>query len=470
MPEKDLSPAFNKSGHISFTPVIVVPPSGGDDTQELTDAITSAEPGTIIKLLAGEYHVGFMEIYNFSGSLIGAGREKTIISLIAPISMDSQMTNNQTPGWWRMIGGDFIISDMTFRTPDGFLTDDYDPYFLGRDLYSVFMINNYNDVYYHPEGPAQKAKFERINFYGGTNPDMNQDVAWVSDHNVCMGIWIGVDYYWPADDLSYPLTAGDYVITNCYFDHFITAVEGFSLGERAIMKLNACKIDNCFWPLYFTANYNSNILITNNMLLNSTMYDLVIEDVDYSFLQSTPVNPLSRCKYTVMNNIFSVTNQIPSLVLCDTWVAVNPEERLPMQLLINGNQFNLSNGSSGILAINSQNAVISNNRFKGSCSTGIMVDGSLTDRSGTLSLDPDKAYAKNCHLMLNSFTGLRSDEADIILGSRSQNCTVVGSAKDKVIDDGTGNKVIGLRPIYKRYNIHTTFHDNFRMWHSRGHH
>jgi len=467
LPGAAMPPGFNQNGFPNLY-ITVVPPSGGDDTEALTEAITSAKPGTTVKLLTGEYHVGLMEIYNFNGKLVGAGKDKTIIILQTPLPIISQVEKNQTPGWWRMIGGDFVISDMTFRIPDGFPTDDYDPVFFGRDLYSIFMVNNYNDTYYHPEG-RQNAKFERIDFYGGTNPDMSQDVAWVTENNVWLAVWIGIDYWWPADGLVYPLTIGNYTITNCSFDNLLNGAEGFTLGELANMKVNACRFDNIYIPLYFTANYNSEIFITNNLFLNSTESDIVIEDIDYDYLPSTPIKQLKKCKYTLMNNIFSVTNPITSLILYDTWVAKTPAERLPMQFMVRGNQFNLSDGSSGILAINSQNASISNNRFRGSCSTGIMVDGALTDRFGMEELDPAKAYAVSCQLTMNNFTGLQSGEADIILGTRTKYCTVVGSANDVVIDNGIKNKIVGPGSVNKKFGFSaTTDNTNIMLWHNRG--
>ena len=132
------SDAFNKGMPVNV-PIIVVPPNkdgDGDDTEELTAAFTAAKPGTVIKLLPGEYHVGYMEVYGFQGSIIGAGREKTIIILKPSIDQISQKDDNQTPGWWRVIGGDIKISDITFKTPDGFLSDedDYLPDF-GSDLF-----------------------------------------------------------------------------------------------------------------------------------------------------------------------------------------------------------------------------------------------------------------------------------------------------------------------------------------------
>ena len=180
---------------------------------KLTEALSTATPGTMIKLLEGEYQVGYIEIYGFKGSIVGAGRDKTILTLKTPINQADQNNNNQASCWLRVTGGDLIVSDMTFRTPDGFLSNDgeFIPAY-GSDLFSIFILNNYNDEYYHPEEPAQKFVAERCSFIGGINPDMSKEGWWSTDHNTYIGIWVGVDYVWPKDGVDYPLTKGDY----CY--------------------------------------------------------------------------------------------------------------------------------------------------------------------------------------------------------------------------------------------------------------
>jgi hypothetical protein len=42
--------------------------------------INGAQPGSMIKLLAGEYHVGYMAIYGFKGSIVGAGRDLALMA------------------------------------------------------------------------------------------------------------------------------------------------------------------------------------------------------------------------------------------------------------------------------------------------------------------------------------------------------------------------------------------------------
>ena len=57
------------------------------------------------------------------------------------------------------------------------------------------------------------------------------------------------------------------------------------------MKVADCKMNNCMWPLYFAANYNARITISDNTFNNSWEYDIFIEDTDFGFLPNTTVNP-----------------------------------------------------------------------------------------------------------------------------------------------------------------------------------
>ena len=62
------------------------------------------------------------------------------------------------------------------------------------------------------------------------------------------------------------------------FEHFLDGVEGFSLGEEATMTVSTCNFNNNMWPLFFTANYNSKVFITDNKFNNSWEYEIAIED------------------------------------------------------------------------------------------------------------------------------------------------------------------------------------------------
>ena len=451
-------------------PVIVVPPDedgDGDDTEELVAAFAAAEPGSVIKLLPGTYYVGYIELYGFQGSITGAGREKTIIILKPSIDQVTQNNANKTAGWWRMIGGDIKMSDMTFKTPDGFLSDegDYEPNY-GSDLYSMFMINNYNDEYYHPE-KSQNILVKNCNFIGGINPDITKDGYWTTDHNAWLGFWVGVDYVWPKVELDYPLTKGEYVFKDCYFEHLLNGVEGFSLGEHATLTVTSCRLQNNYCPLIFIANYNSRLFITDNIFTNSQEYEIIIDDTDAGYLSHTSIKPLKRCSYVITGNQFSGVS-VSSILLGDTWIGTDPTQRLPMLFTIKGNRFKLRGSGTAITALNSQDPVIRNNSFQGTGDIGIYINGGITKDFFGIPI-PNEVYAKNALILGNNFSGLKTTTAAVVLGEKTMNCTVVGTGKEKVIDDGINNKVTGMKKVPGGHQFGPDIRDNIRMWQGRGH-
>ncbi len=239
----------------------------------------------------------------------------------------------------------------------------------------------------------------------------------------------------------------------------MNSVEGFSLGENAEMKVSSCKSNNCFVPLYFTANYNSKISILNNTFSNSTGWgDMVIEDNDWGFLFKTEIKPLKRCEYFVYGNTFNTTAAIPSIITNDHWVYLGPTERLPMLLDIKNNVFNLAEGSNGINLNNAQDAMVKNNRFKGVCQSGIAVDGFNLS-------DPENVpFAKNVLMQGNNFSNLTSSAANVYLGEKSMDCTVVGSKTDgKVIDEGVNNAITGMQKGKPGLKIGPSIADNHRL-------
>jgi hypothetical protein len=443
-----------KNGHKKGA-VITVLPNGADDTENLLQAFADAAivgPGTTIKLVEGEYFANYIEVYDFHGSLIGAGKERTIIKLFDKIDIESQEIENKGTTWWRMIDGDIRISDMSFLVPDGIVTTGDDLWY-GTDLGAIFMFNNYNDEYQHPEN-SQNVLVENVNFTGGRD---NGEGTWGTTDNVILPVWIGSDCVWPRSDLEYPLTKGNYVIKDCNFEKSLNAAEGFSLGEDATMSVSSCKFNGLYAALYFTANYNSKIFIKNNTFSNTTsMCDLLIEDIDWGFLSSSVIDPVQRCQYSVTGNVFNGSSSIPSIITRDHWVYLGTGERAPMLIEIKNNVFKLVEGGSGISLNNSQDAVVRNNRFSGSCTSGIAVDG-FTWGAG------DIPFAKNVLMLGNNFSYLNSSVANIYLGVNSMDCTIVGLKTDgKVVDEGVNNKIVGMQKGKPGHHVGPTIKDNFK--------
>lgn len=463
----DLPGSNLKSAHGGT--VITVLPNGSDDTENLLDAFAQAAasgPGTTIQLVEGDYYAGYIAVYDFHGSLVGAGRDKTIFHLIPGIDAQFIWDKNQYDAWWRMIGGDITITDMTFKTPDGILIDDVliNPLMIGKDLFTLFVFANYNDEYYHPE-ESQRVVVKRVDFYVGyDNPE--DGGVWKTDHNALIGIWMGADFLWPLDGVDYPLVSGDFSIEDCYFEHILDGAEGSGLGVDAVMKINSCVTEKCYMPFFFTCNFNSSIFITNNIFLNTDgSADILIDDNDWGLLFSSNVELIKRCEYCISGNILNTGPGISSILSFDYLVDLGSVKRLPMLLTIKDNVFNLEEGSIGISLNNSQDAVISNNRFTGECMAGIYVDGV------SMSYPPGEIpFAKNVLALGNNFSRLSSSASNVYLGEHSMDCTVVGSKTDgNVADLGVNNKITGMNQGKPGVKIGPTIRDNFRLVRGMGH-
>jgi hypothetical protein len=462
-PESGLSPSLIK-GYPVCPPVIVVPPDqdgDGDDTDDLLAAVSSAAPGSVIKLTEGIYHVGSLEIFGFEGSFVGAGKDKTIILPSGLIKSDEQLARNLMPAWWRIIGGNVTITDLTFKTGDGALQNLQDPFY-NKILLSLLTINNYNVDYPYDSQPMNFF-IKNVNFICGS---LDQEDGYLGTlYNVLMPLWIGMDYWVPIPNI--PLTRGKYDIVNCYFENSYEGPEFFSLGENATGTMDRIRTYGCGMGIYCTANFNSKIYLTNNVFTNSLINDVFIEDNDWGLISNTV--PFKRCLYVVTGNTFNSSPGISSLVFKDSWGLIHPDKYQPILAMVKNNMFTLAEGSTGVSCLNSIDPQVMNNRFTGTSSTGVYIDGAMVYDPLTYE-ELGTGWAKNALLLGNNFTGLNATTADIVLGENSKNCTVVGNGKESVVDYGTNNIIVGMKR--KPYDQHfgLTIRDNFRMWHRSGHH
>ena len=473
-PGLDSSLALSR-GYPAHGPVVVVPPNkdGDDDgdTDDLMNAINSAEPGTIIKLTEGTYKVGFLEILGFKGQIAGAGRDKTLISPDGQIEVIPQQAQppaglNLLPTWWRIIGGDVTISDLTFKTGDGVLISDLDEAY-GKTLASLIVVNNYYEYFEKDDPQPMNFTIKNVNMVCGKIEPV-EDSYLGAGYNVLMPLWMGMPYWWPPVE-GIDLTKGSYNVINCYFENGFDGFEFFSLGEEATGTADRIVTNGCGYGIYCTANFNSRISITNSTFRNSVWYDVFIEDNDWGLVGGDIA--YKRCQYLLAGNTFNVSPGIQSVVFQDGRNIMYPDfNSEPTLAMIKNNVFNLKEGSSGISLLNNSDGQVRNNRFTGSGNTGVYVDGA--DIYNIWVNPPEfiaKGISKDALILGNNFTGLTPATADIVLGENSMNCTVVGNGKESIVDNGTGNKIVGMKKHTGGYHAGPTIRDNFRMWHGMRH-
>jgi hypothetical protein len=460
VPGSDVSPVLSKGYH-AISPVIVVPPdqdADGDDTDDLLAAIESAAPGSVIKLTEGIYHVGYLEIFGFKGSLVGAGKDKTIIFPAGLIKTDEQMARNMLPAWWRIIGGNVSISDLTFKTGDGVLQNVQDPY-LNKILASILIVNN-NNAYYSNDNQPMNFLIKNVNFIcGSLDP---ADGVYGTVYNVLMPLWIGTDYLFPTQNMT--LTGGKYEMSSCYFENSFLGIELFSFGENATGTIDRIRTKGCCMGVYCAANFNSKIFLANNVFTNSSWNDIFIEDNDWGWFSN--ITPFRRNLFVLTGNTFNSSPGISSLLFKDSWGLVHPDKYQPTQAVIKNNLFNLSEGGTGISCLNSIDARVSDNRLTGSGSIGIYIDGAMVYDPLTYA-ELGTGWAKKALLLGNNFTGFNATTADIVLGENSANCTVIGNGNESVVDKGTDNKIVDIKMKPYDQHIGPMPRDNFRRVHFR---
>jgi hypothetical protein len=81
---------------LAADPIAILPSgdaTGQTDAEALQAALSDATPGTVIQLAEGTYYLNHVLLTeNFHGTIQGAGREKTVITIVGELWMDTPKT------------------------------------------------------------------------------------------------------------------------------------------------------------------------------------------------------------------------------------------------------------------------------------------------------------------------------------------------------------------------------------------
>jgi hypothetical protein len=100
----------------------------------------------------------------------------------------------------------------------------------------------------------------------------------------------------------------------------------------------------------------------------------------------------------------------------------------------------------------------------GTAGRGIYVDGAMVYNPWTYE-ESGVGVAKNVLIIGNNYSGLNTTVADIVLGEKSMNCTVVGNGNESVIDNGTDNNITSMKKRPGGHHTNPIISDKFRMMH-----
>jgi hypothetical protein len=351
--------------------VFTVTPGGGDDTPALLQAFEDAKAagtGSVVMLVEGEYHVGYMEIYDYYGSVQGAGKGKTVITVLPGIDLDELFARHQLHCMVKFIGGDVYLNDFTIRTPPGRLSTGGPGW---GHIYSLMSFSSFNP-FYEPgnENRSINVVIDNVSFIGQRMEEGGYPGYTGYSYNCVIGVRAGFDYYplniVPAEPL--PRERIDFKITNSDFDTFCygIALEGTMNSRLIIGENNNGNVfsntdqDGGIWE-----NRNVEVSIEGNTF-NITEYGYGIDLDDYPYYKIFRAESSEEPGiFNVQNNVFKMTHSEYALFLRNTRARSFPEEPAVMYN-IKSNLFSMTDGYEwGILSYYTKGTIIRNNKLTG---------------------------------------------------------------------------------------------------------
>jgi hypothetical protein len=412
--------------------VFVVEPSGSDDTPAILQAFTDAKasgPGSVVQLLEGEYHLGLLEVYDFYGSLRGAGKDKTIITAIGGIDIDKTWARHLCVDLVKFVGGDVSLSHFTMQTPPGALSTGGPG---TGHIYSLLNFSSFNAVY-EPgnENRAINVVIDNVSFKGQL---LDGGTSYIFHYNCALAVRTGMDFYnaddWHGDKV--PRQNINFKITNCEFETFVYGIglECIKNGRVIIGEKNNGNIfrnlDQCGGVWEFR---DSEISIEGNTFNTiASGYGLDLNDWQWypSLLKDEP--PTRATLFNVQNNVFNIDHYNYGLYMRN-WRHTKYPGDIPVAFLLRNNQFNMTDASYAIRSLQTQGMVIRNNKYSGYGNIGIYLS----------------SYSVDGLALGNNISTAEFLKCAIYLVSSTKNWTIVGgNTKGNVINEGIDNIITGI--------------------------
>ena len=410
--------------------VIVVDPSGGDDTQALIDAFEEAKasgPGATVQLTEGTYTIGMIEVLDFNGCFTGAGKGKTIITNLPDLPCENAWLANVIPSLLKFVGGDIKICDMTIKFKDGnpclpgVMNDE-----IYGDLAAGLILADYSGTYV-PDNRYIKGVLENVELIAGIDGGSG---VYGTSGNVVMLLYCGSDKWFPYD--FFPISIGNISVSNCYFKDGMAGPDIWAFDEKSVVDIKNNVVEGGLCPVYLGCLMGSRVTFSNNEVKNlheGSWYSVWIDAYD-----SYPFLPAKETSYTLAGNKIEVPEGTIGLMIRDHFRAIDPNA-LPQLFDVRGNIFESETGGISVMSMNNKNAKIQNNKFLGAGAVGVMIDGE--EATGT--------YSEMNQVIGNNYFGATYTDVAVYLGPFSKNCKVVGVKSDLVVDEGVNNSIIGTK-------------------------
>lgn len=415
--------------------VILVTPNGVDDTENLLAAFDKAIQsgrGSVVKLAGGEFHVGYMEVYDFYGSLVGAGKSKTIITVLPGMNLDELFAQNKLHCMVKFIGGDVQLKNFTIQTPPGLLSTGGPGY---GHIYTLMNFSSFNPDYgFGDASRSINVVIDNVSFKGQWVEEGGVPGYTGYSYNCYFGVRAGFDYF-PVSavpDVPLPRERIDFKITNCDFNTFVYGIvlEG-TMNSRLTVgeKYRGNVFNNIDQQVGVWESRNAFVRMEGNTF-NIPEYGYGMDLDDWPYYSIFRDEPSTRpAFFDVQYNIFNMNTSEYAMLLRNYRTYTNPEEPAAIYQVKN-NIFRMTAGYEwGIFSLYTKGVMIFGNKFTGYGDLGLYFAN----------------YSQKGLVLWNLFSTAQFETAVARLTPSTKDFTLIGS-KDSgcVINLGTNNKIIGF--------------------------
>jgi hypothetical protein len=428
--------------------VIIIPvgqPSGGDDTEAFKAAFAAAQlagPGAVVLMEAGEYHLGFLEVYDFVGSFMGAGMDETIITVMNHMDGQSVLDRNLLVDLIKFVGGDVLMSNFTLQTPEGKLTDTGLP---AGNIKSLVALTTGNPGYeFNNEERSIRAVIDQVRFVGH---ELEGGPGYTKGHNCNMGVRAGYDCLSGSDVSRAKI---DVKITNSEFYTFTyaLALAGTRNGRLIIGEKNNGNIfnDNDLSVAVWETRHTEVRIEGNTVNVPAFAYGMDLDDQAwYGILKKEPES--EPTVFNVQNNEFNLAHSEYALYLQNMRHRQYPDE-VPVTFQVKNNLFNMTDGYEwALLSYYTTGVVIRNNQFRGYGDLGLYLVN----------------YSENGLVLGNNFSTATWGTGVAYLTASTRNWTFVGGdLGESIINAGTKNLITGFNVNQSEVPFGETIVDNMQ--------
>lgn len=425
--------------------VFIVQPGGIDDTPAIYQAFEDAKaagPGSVVQLLAGEYHLGLIEIRDFCGEFKGEGKDKTVITVMNDLDLQSLWDKGQRGDLIKFVGGDVLLSDFTIRTPEGRLSVTGPA---GGHIGALVNFSACNAQY--EEGNTDRSinvVIDNVSFKGQV---LEGGYGYNMGYNCAMGVRAGWDQPWGSD---IPRERINFKITNSDFHTFCYGLALESMTDSRIV-FGEKNMGNIFSHTDYCGGVwesrNLEVSIEGNTF-NVPPFSVGLDLDDYWYYTGTLKDePQTKAMiFNIQNNVFNLDHSEYSFMVRNLRRRDYPAE--PYALCqVRNNLFTMTDGYPwAVYGVRTKEMVIRNNKFSGAGDIALVLTTS-----------------ENGLILGNNFSTAEFASAAVYLTSTTSNWTLVGGKfADQVINLGTNNIITGFNVNYSEAPFGRTIIDNLK--------